>query len=139
MEKVLSKMTDNRLKKKSFLRPRCKIAVKKSFLRPRCEIAVKNGNEFSLYLQRPPCPTTPRTAEDIWFQCGLYRKFIPSINLLKKPIDLRLFSKCLEGPFLRSNEASWSKSRILRLKYPTVLCPSIFPKSEEVYNSIAPC
>ena len=30
MEKVLSKMTDNRLKKKSFLRPRCKIAVKNS-------------------------------------------------------------------------------------------------------------
>ena len=29
-------------KKKSFLRPRCEIAVKKSFLRPRCEIAVKN-------------------------------------------------------------------------------------------------
>ena len=41
------------------------------------------------------------TAEDFWFLCDLYLQFIAPINLLNKSIDLRLFLKCKEGPFLR--------------------------------------
>ena len=44
---------------------------------------------------------TPLTAEDVWFQCNLYLRFIPSINLWKISIDLMLFSKYLLVPFLR--------------------------------------
>ena len=41
------------------------------------------------------------TAEDFWFFCDLYLQFIAPINLWNKCIDLRLFLKCKEGPFLR--------------------------------------
>ena len=42
------------------------------------------------------------TVEDFWFKCDLYLQFIAPINLWNKCIDLRLFLKCKEGPFLRS-------------------------------------
>ena len=42
------------------------------------------------------------TAEDFCFFCDLCLQFIASINLWNKCIDLRLFLKCKEGPFLRS-------------------------------------
>ena len=41
------------------------------------------------------------TAEDIWFKCDLYLRYIPSINLWKICIDLRPFSKYFSEPFLR--------------------------------------
>ena len=41
------------------------------------------------------------TAEEVWCFCNLYLQFIPPINIWKKFIDLRLFSKCLVWPFLR--------------------------------------
>ena len=42
------------------------------------------------------------TAEDFWFFCDLYLQFIAPIKLWSKCIDLRLFSKYLCVPFLRS-------------------------------------
>ena len=42
------------------------------------------------------------TAEDIWFKCDLYLRFIPSINLWKICIDLRPFSKYFSEPFSRT-------------------------------------
>ena len=42
------------------------------------------------------------TAEDIWFKCDLYLRFIPPITLWKICIDLRPFSKCFHVPFLRT-------------------------------------
>ena len=42
------------------------------------------------------------TAEDIWFKCNLYLRFIPSINLWKICIDLRPLSKCFRVPFLKT-------------------------------------
>ena len=56
------------------------------------------------------------TAEDIWFQCDLYLRFLPPINRWMICIDLRLLSKCQEGPSLRSKDAAWSRGWILRLK-----------------------
>ena len=41
------------------------------------------------------------TAEDFWFFCDLYLQFIAPINLWNKSIDLRLFLKCKERPYLR--------------------------------------
>ena len=39
---------------------------------------------------------------DNCFFCNLYLQFIAPVNLWNKCIDLRLFFKCKEGPFLRS-------------------------------------
>ena len=47
-------------------------------------------------------PKALLTAEDIWFKCGLYLRFIPPINLWKIWIDLRPFSKCFRVPFSRT-------------------------------------
>ena len=53
------------------------------------------------------------TAEDIWFFCSLSLKFIPPINIWKIWIDLRLFSKYLHVPLLRSKD---NQCWILRLR-----------------------
>jgi hypothetical protein len=50
-------------------------------------------------------PTTIRTTPHCWvlfFFCNLYLQFIAPINLWNKCFDLRLFSKYLRVPFLRS-------------------------------------
>ena len=48
------------------------------------------------------CSNPLLTAENIWFKCGLYLRFIPPINLWKIWIDLRSFSKCFHVPFWRT-------------------------------------
>ena len=42
------------------------------------------------------------TAEDIWFKCDLYLRFIPPITLWKICIDMRPFSKYFNEPFSRT-------------------------------------
>ena len=41
------------------------------------------------------------TAEEVWCFCNLYLQFLPPINIWKKFIDFRLFSKCLVLLFLK--------------------------------------
>ena len=60
----------------------------------------RSTSVFSLYWQLSQGPLL--TAEDIWFKCDLYLRFIPLINLWRIWVDLRLFLKGKEGPFLRS-------------------------------------
>ena len=47
--------------------------------------------------------------------CNLYLQFIAPINLWNKYIDLRLFSKCKEGPFLRPLRSKDNRCWILRV------------------------
>ena len=56
------------------------------------------------------------TAEDFCFFCDLYLQFIAPINLWNKSIDLRLFLKCKEGPFLRPLRSKDNRCWILRLR-----------------------
>ena len=63
---------------------------------------------------------SPLTAEDIWFLFDLHLKFITPINIWKKCIDLRLFSKCLVWPFLRPLRSKDNQCWILRLQPQTL-------------------
>ena len=56
------------------------------------------------------------TTEDFCFFCNLYLQFIAPINLWNKCIDLRLFLKCKEGPFLRPLRSKDDRCWILRLR-----------------------
>ena len=64
----------------------------------------------------PSHPQELLTAEDFWFFCDLYLQFIASINLWNKSIDLRLFLKCKEGPFLRPLRSKDIGCWVLRLQ-----------------------
>ena len=72
---------------------RCNIRNTKSFL-----YGLERHKKQKLQLAL----VTALTAEDFWFFCDLYLQFIAPINLWNKCIDLRLFSKYLCVPFLRS-------------------------------------
>ena len=74
------------------------------------------------------------TTEDFWFKCNLYLQLIPPINLWNKCIDLKLFSKCKEGPFSRSLRSNDDRCCILRLgpwKF-AIVPESLAPKLEKV-------
>ena len=56
------------------------------------------------------------TAVTFFFFGNLYLQFVAPINLWNKSIDLRLFLKCKEGPFLRPLRSKDDQCCILRLQ-----------------------
>ena len=76
----------------------------------------KNELKVFLYTAHQQCNRVDcwlLTAEDVWFFCDLYLKFIPPINIWN---DLSLFSKYLREPFLRTLRSKDDRGWILRLR-----------------------
>ena len=74
------------------------------------QVTPKSMVPFSSYQSRFLEATPLLTAEDIWFQCDLYLRLIPPINLWKICNHLRPFSKYLHVPFLRPLRSPRSKN-----------------------------